>query len=270
MNLEISGKVVIVTGGSSGIGLESARKFAEEGCNVVICSRSVEKLEAAVEEIQKSTGVRITAIQVDVTKKQDLDNLVNTVKARFGSVDILINNAGTGTYKPFLEVSDEELKYGMDINFFAQFRLCQRVIPIMIQQGKGSIINVSGETGINILGEPFLATCTGPAKSAEIRFTKNLAHEFGRQNIRVNCVVPGLVHTSERFEKWEREMVKKQNLTEEEAENVRKAWARSNPIPDGRWGTPEELADLIVFAASERASYINGAVLIVDGGQDKS
>ncbi|WP_422124328.1 SDR family NAD(P)-dependent oxidoreductase [Planococcus sp. X10-3] len=269
MKLGLEGKVVIVTGGSKGIGLETAKGFAEEGAKIVICSRNIKKLEEAAEYIKKSTGVDITYLPVDVTKLDEIQSFVNTVMDQFGRIDILVNNAGTGTYKPFLEVTDEELQYGMDINFFAQFRFCQRIIPIMVEQGSGSIINVSGSTGINICPEPFFASCTGPAKSAEIRFTKNIAREFGKLNIRVNCIIPGLVDTPERFGKWEQEMAKK-NLSAEEAEEVKKSWAPNNSTPNNRWGTPEEIANLIVFTASDRSSYINGAVLVADGGQDKS
>jgi len=269
MNLGLKDKVVIVTGGSKGIGLETAKSFAEEGSKVVICSRSLGKLEEAAAYIKNTTGVEITYFPVDVTKLDEIHSFVNKVMEKFGRIDVLVNNAGTGTYKPFLEVTDEELQYGMEINFFAQFRFCHKIIPIMLEQGGGSIINVSGSTGINICPEPFYASCTGPAKSAEIRFTKNIAREFGKQNIRANCVVPGLVDTPERFEKWEREMAKK-NLSVEEAEEVKKAWAPNNSTPNNRWGTPDEIANLIVFAASDRGSYINGAVLVADGGQDKS
>jgi 3-oxoacyl-[acyl-carrier protein] reductase len=269
MNLGLEGKVVIVTGGSKGIGLETAKNFAEEGCQVVICSRSLGKLEDAAAYIKESTGVDVACFPVDVTNLDEIQNFIDDVMNKFGRIDVLVNNAGTGTYKPFLEVTDDELQYGMQINFFAQFRFCQRIIPIMLEQGAGSIVNVSGSTGINICPEPFFATCTGPAKSAEIRFTKNLAREFGKQNIRANVIVPGLVDTPERFDKWEKEMAKK-DLSQEEAEQIKKSWAPNNSTPNNRWGTPDEIANLIVFAASDRASYINGAVLVADGGQDKS
>jgi len=157
----------------------------------------------------------------------------------------------------------------MAINFFAQFRICQRVVPLMIAQGGGCIVNVSGETGIKVTDPPFLSACTGPAKSAEIRFSKVLASELAPHGIRVNCVVPGLVLTPERFAKWEREMAKRP-LDPEEAERMRHEWSANQGMRATRWGTPEELAHMIVFAASDAASYVNGAVLVADGAQDKS
>jgi 3-oxoacyl-[acyl-carrier protein] reductase len=157
----------------------------------------------------------------------------------------------------------------MAINFFAQFRICQRIIPVMIEQKGGSIVNVSGETGIMVTMPPFLSSCTGPAKSAEIRFSKILANEFGPHNIRVNCVVPGFVNTPERFAKWTRELAKR-NLSPDEAEEERRRWSTNNAMRNTRWGTPEELANLIVFALSDRASFVNGAVLVADNAMDKS
>jgi len=269
MDLNLGGKAILITGGSQGIGLETARLFAEEGARVLICGRRMEALDAAAADIRAATGSDVEVASADVSKGDDIDRLVQTAHTRLGRIDVLVNNAGTGTYKPFLDVTDAELLYGMEINFFAQFRMCQKVIPIMLDQGSGVIINVSGETGIMVTPTPFNSACTGPAKAAEIRFSKILATEFGARNIRVNCVVPGLVHTPERFAKWEREMAKSQ-LNLQEAERVRDEWSSAFGMPNQRWGRPEELANLIVFAASGRSTYVNGAVLVADGGADKS
>ena len=118
----------------------------------------------------KTTQAKIETQPLDVTKIEQIATIPQIVKDKLGRIDILVNNAGTGTYKPFLEVTDGELVEGMAINFFAQFRICQRVVPMMIAQGGGRIVNVSGQTGIMTLNPPFLSSCTGPAKSAEIRF----------------------------------------------------------------------------------------------------
>jgi NAD(P)-dependent dehydrogenase (short-subunit alcohol dehydrogenase family) len=269
MDLKLKDKVVVVTGGSAGIGLETCRLFAQEGARVVIASRREDALAKAAAGILKDTGTTVDTISIDVTKVEDLDTLVKYVKDTYGRIDILVNNAGTGTYKPFLEVTDEELTHGMAINFFAQFRLTQRFTPMMIEQHFGVVINVAGETGIKVMPPPFRSSCTGPAKSAEIRLSKVLATELGEHNIRVNCVVPGLVYTDERFDKWEREMAKTE-LDDEAAKATRKEWGRNIARPDHEWGTAEELGNLIVFAASDRSTFINGAVLVADGGEDKS
>ncbi len=269
MELGLDGKAVVVTGGSRGIGLETARLFAREGAHVLICARRESALAEAAADIRSSTGRTIQTQPMDVTSLEQIAALPDVIRQKLGRIDILINNAGTGTYKPFLEVTDDELVYGMAINFFAQFRICQRVVPMMIAQGGGRIINISGETGIKVTDAPFLSSCTGPAKSAEIRFSKVLASELAPHGIRVNCVVPGLVLTPERFAKWEREMAKRP-LRPEEADRTRQEWAARQGMRETRWGTPEELANMIVFAASDAASYVNGAVLVADGAQDKS
>ncbi len=269
MDLGLAGKAVVVTGGSRGIGLETARLFTREGARVLICARRESALAEAAADIASSTGRSVETHSLDVTSVEQIDALPDAIRRKLGRVDILVNNAGTGTYKPFLEVTDEELVYGMAINFFAQFRISQRVVPLMIAQGGGRIVNVSGETGIRVTEDPFLSSCTGPAKSAEIRFSKVLASELAPHGIRVNCVVPGFVLTPERFAKWEREMAKRP-LSPDEAEQVRDRWSANQGMRVTRWGTPEELANVIVFAASDAAGYVNGAVLVADGAQDKS
>jgi 3-oxoacyl-[acyl-carrier protein] reductase len=269
VDLNLTDKVVVVTGGSAGIGLEAARLFAEEGARVVIAARRPEKLDEAAADIKETTGQAVDTISVDVTRVEDLDHLVSHVLGTYGRIDVLVNNAGTGTYKPFLEVTDEELVHGMQINFFAQFRLIQRFAPSMIENGGGAIINVTGETGIKVMPPPFRSSCTGPAKSAENRLSKVLGTELGEHGIRVNAVVPGLVNTEERFGKWEREMAKTE-LDEEQAKATRLAWGQGIARPNHEWGTALELANLIVFAASDRSSFVNGAVLVADGGEDKS
>jgi len=236
MELGLANKTALVTGGSKGIGLETARALAREGVKVLICARRESVLADAARDIMQTTQAKIETIP-------------RVVKDKLGHIDILINNAGTGTYKPFLEVTDEELVDGMAINFFAQFRICQRIVPMMIAQGGGRIVNVSGQTGIMTLNPPFLSSCTGPAKSAEIRFSKVLANELAPHNIRVNCVIPGFINTPERFAKWERELAKRQ-LSAEDAARERSLWSSNQGMRDTRWGTPEEIANLVVFAVS--------------------
>jgi 3-oxoacyl-[acyl-carrier protein] reductase len=269
MELGLAGKTALVTGGSKGIGLETARTLAREGVKVLICARRQTALAEAAHDIMQTTQATVETYSLDVTKLEQIENIPRIVGDKLGRIDILVNNAGTGTYKPFLEVTDEELVEGMTINFFAQFRICQRIVPMMIAQGGGRIVNVSGETGIMTLNPPFLSSCTGPAKSAEIRFSKVLANELAPHNIRVNCVIPGFIHTPERFAKWERELAKRQ-LSPEDAARERSRWSTNQGTRDTRWGTPQEIANLIVFAVSDAASYINGAELVADNAMDKS
>jgi 3-oxoacyl-[acyl-carrier protein] reductase len=269
MELGLTNKTALVTGGSKGIGLETARALAREGVKVLICARRESVLADAAHDIMQTTQAKIETHPLDVTKVEQIETIPRVVKDKLGHIDILINNAGTGTYKPFLQVTDEELVDGMAINFFAQFRICQRIVPMMIAQGGGRIINVSGQTGIMTLNPPFLSSCTGPAKSAEIRFSKVLANELAPHNIRVNCVIPGFINTPERFAKWERELAKRR-LSPDDAARERSLWSSNQGMRDTRWGTPEEIANLIVFAVSDAASYINGAELVADNAMDKS
>ena len=264
MDLELTGKVALVTGGSKGIGLATAHLFAREGAQVVIAARGEAALAAAAQEIQSETGAEIHTVAADVTAPGDLDGIAQFAKQRFGRVDILVNNAGTGTYKPFLEVSDEDLEYGMAINFFAQFRLSQRIVPMMIEAGGGTIVNVAGRTALQTANPPG-STCTGPAKAAELRFTADLADELRPHNIRVNCVVPGVVITPDRFEKWEREAAGN-------AYDGEQALARREKIirDFGPWGDAGQVADTIAYLASPRASYVNGTSLLVDGANKQS
>jgi 3-oxoacyl-[acyl-carrier protein] reductase len=262
MDLDLAGKTALVTGGSKGIGLETARALAREGVKVLICARRESALAEAAHDIMQTTQVKIETYSLDVTKVDQIEKIPAVVRDKLGSIDILINNAGTGTYKPFLEVTDEELVEGMAINFFAQFRICQRIVPMMIAQGGGRIVNISGQTGIMTLNPPFLSSCTGPAKSAEIRFSKVLANELAPHDIRVNCVIPGFINTPERFAKRE--------LSAEDAARERASWSGNQGMRNTRWGTPEEIANLIVFAVSDAASYINGAELVADNAMDKS
>jgi NAD(P)-dependent dehydrogenase (short-subunit alcohol dehydrogenase family) len=270
MELGLASKTALVTGGSKGIGLETARALAREGVKVLICARRQQALAEAARDIMATTQTRIETHSLDVTKVDQIETIPRVVHEKLGRIDILVNNAGTGTYKPFLEVTDAELLEGMAINFFAQFRICQRIVPMMIAQGSGGrIVNVSGETGIMTLNPPFLSSCTGPAKAAEIRLSNVLANELAPHNIRVNCVIPGFINTPERFAKWERELAKRK-LSADDAARERAAWSTNQGARDTRWGTPEEIANLIVFAVSDASSYINGAGLIADNAMDKS
>jgi 3-oxoacyl-[acyl-carrier protein] reductase len=270
MDLGINGKHAFVTGGSKGIGLATAHALAREGARVWIAARRPDALAEAAAEIEKATGAKVGTLPFDVTSLAEIERLPAFVRGEMGGrIDLLVNNAGTGIYKPFLEVTDDELLQGMAINFFAQFRICQRIVPIMKEQGGGSIVNVSGATGIRVTSAPMLSSCTGPAKSAEIRLSKVLASELAPFKIRVNCVVPGYVYTPERYALWEKTFVKR-TLDDAEAETERLKWTANQGMLDTRWAQAEGMADLIVYALSARASYVNGAVLVADNAMDKS
>lgn len=267
MNIGFRDRIVCITGGSKGIGLETARAFARADAQVVICARRPGGLEEAAADILETTGRAVHTVQTDVTDVASITALFQEIDSRYGRLDVLVNNAGTGTYKPFLEVTDDELVYGMAINFFAQFRMTQRAVPLMLRAGGGAVVNVSGRTATKTNFPPG-SSCTGPAKAAEVRFSADIGSELAEHNIRVNCVIPGVVESPERFQKWESEAMRGL-VTDDNAEKVRRA-LEEHPV-GRRWGKPEEIANVILFLASPLASYINAASLIVDGGpQTKS
>jgi NAD(P)-dependent dehydrogenase (short-subunit alcohol dehydrogenase family) len=261
MELGLKDKVVLVTGASRGIGLAAAKRFAAEGARVAINARGKADLDTAVRELADA-GHDVLALPADVSDLAGLPRLVETIHEKWSPVDVLVNNAGAGRYKPFLEVTMEELQHTLNLNFISAYRLTQLIVPHMMKRGGGSIVNVGGISGIQAPKFPLFATASGPMKAAIYNFTKTLATEFGRHNIRANCVIPGLT-TSPRFE----EMVLKAaggdpvKLVEE-----KKKWAKDVMLKDRRWATNEEIGDVIVFVASERASYMTGAGITVDGG----
>lgn len=264
MDLELKGSVVCITGGSQGIGRATAAAFAAEGARVIICARRQDKLDEAVNDIRIATGATIDAVLADVTKHGDIDNLMKHIQQRYGMLQVLVNNAGTGIYKPFADVTDEELESGMALNFFAQFRVTQRALPLLKKASSATVINVSGRTAIRGNFPPG-SSCTGPAKAAEVRFSIDLATELADDGIRVNCVIPGVVKSEERFRFWERQAAG--NSWDENVVNTARNHLEAASVPLGqKWGTPEDIANVIAFLASPRASYINGAALTVDGG----
>jgi len=264
MELGLSGKVVCITGGSRGIGFASARTFAQEGAQVVICGRGQDRLDNAVERIRQEVGVEVDALAADVTQPEHIDRLMAHIAQRYGRLDILVNNAGTGIYKAFADVTEEDLASGMAINFFAQFRVTQRALPLLKLAEDASVINVSGRTALRGNFPPG-SSCTGPAKAAEVRFSIDLATELADTGIRVNCVVPGVVETEDRFGLWEGEALSAA-LDDDAAGRVRRKLEETAVPSKKGWGKPGQIADVIAFLASSRASYVNGAALTIDGG----
>jgi 3-oxoacyl-[acyl-carrier protein] reductase len=269
MELGLREKTALVTGSSAGIGFAIARRLAREGASVAICGRRIDRLEKAAAALREETGARIEVFQADVTVPDDVERLVRQTREAFGRIDILVNNAGTGIYKPFLDVTEEELLQAMQMNFFAMFRVTQKVVPHMVEQGGGAIVNVTGTSGSSSLDPPFFSTCSGPAKAAENRFTKALATEFGPSNIRVNCVAPGRVHAPERFERWIRDIASRNGGQAVDPADLQREWGKRISLPDHRWADIEEIANLVVFAASPACGFMTGAMLVADGGETR-
>ena len=261
MDLGLKGRRAIVTGGSSGIGFETARQLLEEGARVLITGRNKAKLDKARDDLAKRTGGEVHAVVADMTKEADIAAMVETAKQKLGGVDILVNNAGQMYSGRFAEFTDEGMKTQLDTKLFGFLRAIRAVYPMMKAQKWGRIVNTIGGAGKE--PDPYMFG-SGMTNSALLNLTKSLASEFGEDNVLVNAICPGWVAT----DLWVRntEGMKKEFGVVSEAE-ARKVVAKKNSL--GRMGRPEELANATVFLCSERASYITGVALNLDGGRLK-
>jgi len=258
MDLELKDKVALITGGSVGIGLAVARGLAREGVHVALCARDKERVEARAGEIADTYGVRALAVQADVSRKEDIAAFVREVGATYGGVDILINNAGTGSEETILEAPDERWGYYLDLHLMAAVRLSRSLVPSMRARGGGVILNNASICATQPLGyEPIYNV----SKAALAMFSKCLANELIADNIRVNTVNPGLVLTPD----WEKTAELLTRGKEMRPQEYLEKIAKEN-APIGRFASPEELADFFVFLCSPRASYCVGASYYVDGG----
>ena len=262
MDLGIRGRSAIVTGGSRGIGRETARQFLEEGVRVTICGRNAETLERTRAELAQATGGDIHAVVADTMKEADIARLVEGAKQRFGKVDILVNNAGQMYSGRFAVMTDAGLKEQFETKIFGFMRAIRLVYPMMKAQRWGRIVNLIGGAGKE--PDPYMFG-SGIANSGLLNITKSLSTEFGEDNVLVNAVCPGWVDTN----LWRRNALGlAAELGAESEEEARRRAARKNSL--NRFGRPEELANAIVFLCSERASYITGVSLNLDGGRLKS
>jgi 3-oxoacyl-[acyl-carrier protein] reductase len=257
MDLMLKGKVAIVGGASKGLGRASAQALAEEGVNLAICSRSQADLEKAAQEIRTSTGVDVLAHPGDLDKHDTIRGLIAATVERYGRLDILVNNSG-GPPLAYAQQADEELwatAVQRSLLFFA--RMSREALPHLKTSGSGRIINILASTVYQPI--PNLAL-SGATRMGVIAFAKSLADEVGRDGILVNNVCPGSI-LSERMLSNVTSRAKELDIPLEEA--LRE---RAGETAVGRIGEPKELADLVAFLASPRASYITGTTMRVDGG----
>lgn len=261
MNLGLSGKAALVTGASRGIGKEVARRLAEEGARVAICSRNLKTLLEVAREITSATGNDVFPFEVDVTKPGDIQALVRKVVRKLGTIHILVNCAAVTAYGSFLSISDRDWLSVFMTKYFGYVRLTRQVIPYMIKQREGRIVNITGVAGIEALSPLYLPS--GSTNAALNLFTTGLARDMAKHNIRVNAVAPGLVDT-------ERVTRLKEISAAEKRSNKVSPSAESADLPLGRLGQPREIADVVAFLVSDRASYVTGACLRVDGGRTRS
>lgn len=263
MELGLEDKVAVVTGSSKGIGKAIAVELAREGCRVALAARGEKDLEEAAEDVRRSgSSGDVLAVAADVTKADEVERLIEETRARFETVDILVNNAGgTGRRSHFHELSDEEWFEILDLNLISAVRLTRAVLPHMRSQRWGRIINVASESG----SQPSaLKPHYNASKAALINLTKSLSKAYGKYGILVNAVSPATTITPA-VEDLIAEEAKRKGIAVEESEA---AYVRDNKpnIVAGRLGRPAEVASVVVFLVSEKASFVTGANYRVDSG----
>jgi NAD(P)-dependent dehydrogenase (short-subunit alcohol dehydrogenase family) len=261
MDLGLQGKVAFITGGSKGIGLAVATGLAREGARVAICARRQDLLDRAAKEIADGTGAEVLPISGDMSKPGDAERAVAAVIARFSRIDILVNNAGAAPGGVLLNLTEEDWTVAMQLKFLGYIRCCKAVVPHMLRQGGGRIVNIVGNDGVK---PAYWELTASAANAAGLAASQALAEQYGRHNIRINAINPGPVST-ERWDGLVRAYARDMNLPLDEA-----ARRGVGSIPLGRICTPEEVADVAVFVASDRASFMNGASITLDGGQRKA
>jgi 3-oxoacyl-[acyl-carrier protein] reductase len=260
MDLGIRNRVALVAASSQGIGLATAESFAAEGCPVAMCARNPDTLSAAADKIRKQGNPQVMAEAFDVTDPDAVRRFVSAVADRFGGVDICVTNAGGPPAKGFLSASLEDWKRAIDANFLSTVYFAREVIPHMQRKRWGRILTITSITTKQPVADLVLSNAV---RAAVVGLVKSLANEFGKDGILVNNVGPGFTAT-ERL----KELAKARSLASGRPEQeFLDGWAADAPLK--RLGEPSELADTIVWLASERASYVTGQTLLVDGGMYK-
>jgi NAD(P)-dependent dehydrogenase (short-subunit alcohol dehydrogenase family) len=261
MDLGLRGKVALVTGASRGIGFAVSMALAEEGAKVVVVARDGQRLQSAAESISAKAGVEVIPLTADLRRTGDTKRVVDSALKSAGRIDILVNNAGSSAGGSIAELTDEDWESSVSLKFMGYVRMCREVIPIMVKQGGGKVINIVGNDGVKPI---HFEIAPSTANAADIAMTVALAEHYGYNNVTVNAVNPGPVLT-DRWRELEARMARTLGVSAEEAHS-----RALRSIPLGRLCTPSDVANLVVFLASSKADFINGAVINIDGGQRKA
>jgi 3-oxoacyl-[acyl-carrier protein] reductase len=254
MDLGLGGKVAVVTGASRGIGRAIAEALAAEGCKLAICARGAERLEATAGELG-ALGADVLAVPADVTDRVALERFIESAVERFGRIDVLVNNAGGGGQEQFVETSDDDWQAAIDLTLWPAIRASRLVVPYMQRQGGGAIVMISSIYGREWGGRP----AYNVVKAAENALAKSMARQLAPLGIRVNAVAPGSILFP--GGSWERRV-------QQDPEKLARFVEAEMPL--GRFGRPEEVANVVAFLVSDKASLMVGACVNVDGGQSRS
>lgn len=248
---DLKGQVAIVTGCSTGLGVQMAKAFANQGCNIVAVARRSNLIEQVAEAIKSEYGVETMAITCDVTDTEKVDSMVQAVYDRFGRIDILVNNAGTGAVAPAIDITDDQFYNEINIDLFGSFRVARAVAKVaMLPAGYGRIINIASMYGL--VGNK-AATCAPyhAAKGGVVNMTRALAAEWANKGITVNSICPGYFWTE---------------LTAETLDSDFFQAYMKSAVPEERYGKEGELDTCALFLASKDSAYVTGQNIAVDGG----
>jgi NAD(P)-dependent dehydrogenase (short-subunit alcohol dehydrogenase family) len=262
MDLGLKGKVAVIMGGSSGVGLKTAEMFLDEGAKVAICGRSEERLENAQTHLLSFGDEKdILALTCDVTSKSDVDSFINDAAEKFNGIDILVNAAGQSVMGYFFDITDEQWQEQIQLKYFAIIYAIRAAHPHLVKRGGGRIININA----TLAKEPERhMVATAATRAGLLNLSKTLSQELALDNILVNSVSLGLIRTDQ----WERRRLK--NAPNMDPKKYYEDLAKKRNIPLGRVGEAEEVASVIVFLASDKASYVAGSTIEAAGAIGKA
>ena len=261
MDLELKDKVAVITGGSVGIGLAIAEAFAKEGVHLALCARREDRLLQRARELSEAHGVTVIGVPTDVTQADSIQQFIAAIEAEFGGADILVNNAGTGSNETIMDAPDDKWQQFWDLHVMAAVRMARGLVPSMRKRGGGAILNNASICATQPLWYEPIYNVT---KAALVMLSKNMAHEFIGDNIRVNTVNAGLVLTPD----WMNTATELTAGSDQTPQDYLDAIADEHAAIK-RFASPDEIANLVVFLASPRASYSVGSTYYADGGMLK-
>jgi 3-oxoacyl-[acyl-carrier protein] reductase len=260
MDLGLKNRVALIAASSQGLGLATAEAFAAEGCRVAMCARNPQTLEVAAAKIREQHNAEVFAQPLDVSDSAAVAGFVAAVAAKFGAVDICVTNAGGPPAKGFLSTTLDDWQRALELNFLSTLYFAREVIPHMQRNHWGRIITITSITTKQPVADLVLSNAV---RAAVVGLVKSLANEFGKDGILVNNVGPGFTATDRL-----KELAKaRSSATGKNEQEILDAWAADAPLK--RLGEPRELAETVVWLASERASYVTGQTVLVDGGMYK-